>query len=178
MKRMVFSGFGGQGVLTLGQMVASIAMNKGKQVTWMPSYGPEMRGGTANCSVIISDSSIGSPFVPGEIDIVVAMNIPSVMKFESRVAPGGTIVVNTSIVKGDNLPKRKDITVIEIDATMIAGEVGNNKVANVVMMAGLIKADLFSVEDAKAGIAAILGKGKANLVELNVNAIEKGLESL
>ena len=174
MKRMVFSGFGGQGVLTLGQIVATIAMNQGKHVTWMPSYGVEMRGGTANCSVITSDSMIGSPVAHPNIDILSALNGPSVAKFLPKVKPGGLVIVNTSIVK-DPI-ERDDVEVVSIDATNIAVEVGNIKVANMVMLAGFLKAtDLFTLEDVEAVLEATFKVKNPKLIALNLEAIKRGL---
>jgi len=176
MKKMVFSGFGGQGVLVLGEIVATIAMNKGKEVTWMPSYGPEMRGGTANCSVIVSDKIIGSPIVQADIDILCAMNGASVDKFLPRVKPGGLVLVNSSIVT--EKIERADVDVVEIDATNIAGKVGSNRVANMVMLAGFLKkTDLFTLDD----IAAVLEQRFASarnqeLIPLNIKAIEIGMK--
>ena len=174
MKRMVFSGFGGQGVLTLGQIVATIAMHQGKHVTWMPSYGVEMRGGTANCSVIASDSMIGSPVAHPNIDILSALNGPSIAKFLPKVKPGGIVMVNTSIVK-DPIP-RDDVEVISIDATNIAVEVGSIKVANMVMLAGFLKAtDLFTLEDVEQVLKATFGEKNPKLIPLNLEAIKRGL---
>jgi len=175
MTRMVFSGFGGQGVLVLGEIVATIAMHKGKEVTWMPSYGPEMRGGTANCSVIVSDTIIGSPIVQSDIDILCAMNGASVNKFLPRVKPGGLVLVNSTIVT-DKI-SREDVTVLEIDATNIAGKVGNLRVANMVMLAGFLKkTELFTLED----IIQVLkqrfaGARSQDLIPLNIQAIEIGM---
>lgn len=174
LQKMVFSGFGGQGVLTLGTLVANIAMNKGQEVTWMPSYGAEMRGGTANCSVIVSDQVIGSPLVSSNIDILVAMNGPSVDKFIASVKPGGLVLINSSIIK-DKVP-RDDVKVIEIDATNIANEVGSSKVANMVMLAGFLKAsDLFTLEDVKQILEQKFGAKNPKLIPLNLLAIEKGM---
>jgi len=175
-KKMVFSGFGGQGVLVLGEIVATIAMNKGKEVTWMPSYGPEMRGGTANCSVIVSDKIIGSPIVQADIDILCAMNGASVDKFLPRVKPGGLVLVNSSIVT--EKIQRADIDVVEIDATNIAGNVGSNRVANMVMLAGFLKkTDLFTLADITAVLEQrFAGARSQELIPLNVKAIEIGME--
>ena len=179
MKKMIFSGFGGQGILTLGQIVASIVMKKGKEVTWMPSYGPEMRGGTANCSLIVSDSKIGSPFVPDALDVLIAMNVFSVMKFESRVKPGGLMIVNTSIVTEQFMPTRTDIKIVGIDATNIANTVGSPKVQNMVMLAGFLKElDMFTMDDIKNIVKEIFGETKAALVETNIKAVEAGYESI
>jgi len=174
--RMVFSGFGGQGVLVLGEIVATIAMHKGKEVTWMPSYGPEMRGGTANCSVIVSDRVIGSPIVQSDIDILCAMNVASINKFLPQVKPGGLVLVNSSIVT--EKIQRTDVDVLEIDATNIAGRVGSLRVANMVMLAGFLKkTDLFTLVD----IIAVLkqrfaGARSQDLIPLNIKAIEFGME--
>ena len=176
--RMVFSGFGGQGILVLGEIVGIIAMQKGMEVTWMPSYGAEMRGGTANCSVIISNTPIGSPIVQSNIDILVAMNGPSIDKFLPKVKPTGLVLVNSSIIT-DELP-RDDIDVLRIDATNIAVKVGSLRIANMVMLAGFLKkTDLFTLED----IVEVLkvrfkGARSQELIPLNIEAIQKGIESL
>ncbi|MCL2360444.1 MAG: 2-oxoacid:acceptor oxidoreductase family protein [Defluviitaleaceae bacterium] len=174
-KKMVFSGYGGQGVLVLGEIVATIAMNKGKEVTWMPSYGPEMRGGTANCSVIVSDRVIGSPIVQADIDVLVAMNVASIFKFLPKVKPGGLVLVNSSIVK-EKLD-RTDVDILEIDATNIAGNVGSLRVANMVMLAGFLKkTDLFTLEDITAVLKQrFAGARSQELIPLNIKAIEIGL---
>ncbi|MCL2400354.1 MAG: 2-oxoacid:acceptor oxidoreductase family protein [Defluviitaleaceae bacterium] len=175
MTRMIFSGYGGQGVLTLGEIVATIAMKKGKHVTWMPSYGPEMRGGTANCAVIISDKVIGSPIVLSNIDILVAMNQPSVDKFLPLVSPGGLAMVNSSIVT--DKVKSDNVDILEIDATNIAVQVGNLRVANMVMLAGFLKnTDLFNLDD----ITDVLeqrfeGSRSKDLIPLNIKAIQAGM---
>lgn len=176
--RIVFSGYGGQGILTLGQIVASIALLQEKQVTWMPSYGAEMRGGTANCSVIISDQVIGSPIVSNELDILVAMNYPSIIKFMDKVKPGGQIYANASIVDREMIT-RDDVEVIMIDASNIAIEMGNVKVANMIMASGfLAKTDLFTIGDLRKALEQKFAGKKASIVDLNVAAVEKGLASI
>ena len=174
--RMVFSGFGGQGILVLGEIVATIAMNKGKEVTWMPSYGPEMRGGTANCSVIVSDKIIGSPIVQADIDILCAMNGASVDKFLPKVKPGGLVLVNSSLVT--KKINRSDVDVLEIDATNIAGRVGSLRVANMVMLAGFLKkTDLFTLDDITDVLKQrFAGARSQDLIPLNIKAIEFGME--
>ena len=179
--KIVFSGFGGQGILTLGQIVADIAMNKGKEVTWMPSYGAEMRGGTANCSVIISDKIIGSPIVNKNIDILCAMNSPSITKFLGGMRPQGQVYVNTSIVteKIDNETYGLDLDIVEIDATNIAAKAGNIRVANMVMLAGFLrKTNLFTLEDIERSMEKRFKARGAHLIPLNLQAIEQGLESI
>jgi len=171
--RIVFSGFGGQGVLTIGQMVATIAMRQGKEVTWMPSYGPEMRGGTANCAVIISDSTIGSPQIVSDIDVLCAMNQPSVDKFVPKMKAGGTVLYNSSLVP-DGV-SRTDVKAFGIDATNIAANMGNLKVQNMVMLAGFLKeTKLFTLDEIKAAMSEKFD-GKADIIALNVAAIEKGM---
>jgi len=175
--RIVCSGFGGQGILTLGNVIAEIGLNKGLNVTWMPSYGAEMRGGTANCSVILSDKMIGSPMVQNKIDIACAMNRPSVDKFLPRVVSGGIILVNTSIVT--DKVEREDVTVIEIDATNIAVKAGSARVANMVMLAGFIKvAGLFTIEEITAVLEKRFAARKPELIPLNIEAIKLGLSSI
>ena len=172
--KILLSGFGGQGVLTLGQLIAEIALGKGKEVTWMPSYGAEMRGGTANCSVIISDKMIGSPIAAGGMDILCAMNAPSVTKFVDKVHPGGLVFVNSSIVK-DKI-ERTDVDVLEIDASNIATKVGNLRVANMVMLAGfLLKTELFSFEDVEEIVNRKFKTRNPQLIPLNIEAIKQGL---
>ena len=176
MIRMVFSGYGGQGVLVLGEIVATIAMKKGKHVTWMPSYGPEMRGGTANCAVIVSDKVIGSPIVLSDIDILVAMNHPSVDKFLPKVSPNGLVMVNSSIVTDKVTAENADI--MEIDATNIAVKVGNPRVANMVMLAGFLKkTQLFTLEDITEVLEQrFAGTRSMDLIPLNIQAIKTGME--
>ena len=178
MKRMIFSGYGGQGVLTLGEIVATIAMKKDKHVTWMPSYGPEMRGGTANCAVIISDKVIGSPIVLSGIDTLFAMNQASVDKFVPKMSQGGLVIYNSSLVI--NKPDRTDIDQVELDATNVAVEVGHARVSNMVMLAGfLAKTDLCSLDDIKEVLdERFKGARSAELIPLNMKAIHRGLESL
>jgi len=175
MTKMVFSGYGGQGVLVLGEIVATIAMHKGKEVTWMPSYGPEMRGGTANCTVIVSDTIIGSPIVQSDIDILCAMNIASIYKFLPRVKPGGLVLVNSSIVM--EKISRDDVDVLEIDATNIAGKVGNLRVANMVMLSGFLKkTDMFTLDDITEVLKQrFAGARSQDLIPLNIKAIEIGM---
>jgi len=175
--RILISGFGGQGVLTLGQLIATIGLNQGKEVTWMPSYGAEMRGGTANCSVIISDKMIGSPIASTNIDILCAMNIPSIVKFLNNVKPDGKVFVNSSIVKEP--VGRTDISATYVDASNIASKVGDIRVANMVMLSGfLAKTNLFSFEDVEAVLKQrFSGTRYEHLIPLNVEAVKQGLEA-
>jgi 2-oxoglutarate ferredoxin oxidoreductase subunit gamma len=147
---IICAGFGGQGVLTAGLILGKTATGMGKQVTWIPSYGSEMRGGTANCGVKISDVKIASPFIK-EIDVLIAMNQPSVDKFEGAVKSGGLMVVNSSLVKDH--PFRKDVRVVRVDATGIAEQVDNPRGANLAMLGGLAAADvLMDAETIRNGL--------------------------
>ena len=174
-RKIIFSGFGGQGILTLGQFVSTMAMHKGYNVTWLPSYGAEMRGGTANCSVIISDEPIGSPLIYSP-EILVAFNKPSILKFLGRVTPGGQVVINSSIVE---LDKAEGLTLHKVDATNIAAALGSIRVQNMVMLGAFMKlVPLFDMDDAIALINDTFGKKYPEMVELNMQAITKGLEAL
>jgi len=136
-KEIIIAGFGGQGVLFGGQVLAVAAMDAGKEVTWIPSYGPEMRGGTANCTVVIADEEIGSPLVEHP-PLAVALNLPSFDKYEELLQPGGTLVVNQSMV--DRGPKRADIIVLMIPCNQIAEEIGSRKLVNMVAIGALVSA--------------------------------------
>ena len=138
MKQFIFAGFGGQGMLLIGKFLAMACMLDGKHVSWLPSYGPEMRGGTANCSVTVSDEPVGSPLVD-MADCIVAMNRPSLDKFECKVKPGGVLVINSSII--DRKAERDDIKVIYCDAQRIAEEIKNPKGANVAILGSLMAAE-------------------------------------
>ncbi|AKI98153.1 2-oxoacid:acceptor oxidoreductase family protein [Kosmotoga pacifica] len=171
---LIAAGFGGQGVMLLGQILATAAMYDDKHSTWLPSYGPEMRGGTANCTVVISDETIGSPITdtPGELII---MNIPSLLKFESTLKKEGLLILNTSVV--DREPQRKDIEIVKVNANKVAEEIGNTKVANMVMLgAYLERTGAVSVESVEKALRKKLTGKKAALIEMNLKAIEAGMK--
>ncbi|WP_088185800.1 2-oxoacid:acceptor oxidoreductase family protein [Desulfosporosinus sp. FKA] len=171
--KYLFAGFGGQGVLFIGKVMAQAAMLAKRQVTWIPAYGPEMRGGTANCSVIISNKRIGSPTV-GKPDIALVMNEASYQKFIASVVPGGTLYVNSSIVP--DLPGRDDIQIFRVPVNDIAHDIGEAKVANIVML-GVIQALTPTLEDEiliKA-LVELAGK-KPELADLNSRAFKAGIE--
>ena len=171
-KEYIFAGFGGQGMLLIGKFLAMACMLDGKHVSWLPSYGPEMRGGTANCSVIVSDDPVASPLVD-MADCVVAMNRPSLDKFESHVKPGGVLVINSSII--DRKAERDDIQVVYCDANGIAESVGNPKGANVAILGALMeKAPVVSNEILGEAIRIELGERKAKFLEGNMKALEAG----
>jgi 2-oxoglutarate ferredoxin oxidoreductase subunit gamma len=170
----IFAGFGGQGVLTLGRLLAYAAMHDGKKVAWIPSYGPEMRGGTANCAVVIADDEVGSP-IPANPGYVVAMNLPSMDKFEPIMKKGGILVYNKSQIPRS--PKRDDITAIGIDADYIADELGSNQVAGVIALGVLIgKSGLVPVKTLKESFKEVIPERHHNLIPLNHKAIDKGVE--
>ena len=172
MVEMICAGFGGQGVLTTGLILAEAGMKLGMNVLWYPSYGSEMRGGTANCSVIVSDDPVASPLVD-MADCVVAMNRPSLDKFESHVKPGGVLVINSSII--DRKAERDDIQVVYCDANGIAESVGNPKGANVAILGALMeKAPVVSNEILGEAIRIELGEKKAKFLEGNMKALEAG----
>jgi 2-oxoglutarate ferredoxin oxidoreductase subunit gamma len=136
-KEIIIAGFGGQGVLFGGQVLAVAAMDAGREVTWIPSYGPEMRGGTANCTVVIADEEIGSPLVEHP-PLAIALNLPSFDKYEALLQSGGTLVVNKSMV--DRCARRKDITVLMVPCNEIAEEIGSPRLVNVVAIGALVSA--------------------------------------
>ena len=168
------AGFGGQGVMVLGQLVAYGAIKEGKYVTWLPSYGPEMRGGTANCGVTVSDIEIGSPFVTRP-DVVVALNQPSLDKYEKSVKSGGTLIYNSDMAK--YTPTRDDITVIRVGASQIAGDLGNERAVNVVILGVVIAiSDFISDDTAREIIKQKLGARKPEFLESNMKAYDLGRE--
>lgn len=172
-ERIIIAGFGGQGVLMLGKLLAQAGMLEGKQVSWLPAYGPEMRGGTANCHVIISDAAIGAPIVT-EATGVIAMNLPSLDRYESSVQPGGWLLLNSSLIPRASL--RRDVRVLPIPVNDIAQRQGSQRVANVVML-GACLALSQPVQRASviAAIEEALGHGKQHLLAINLNALEAGL---
>ncbi|MCX7653208.1 MAG: 2-oxoacid:acceptor oxidoreductase family protein [Fervidobacterium sp.] len=172
--RMIFAGFGGQGVMLMGQIISLAGMFEGKHVTWMPSYGPEMRGGTANCTVVISSEEVASP-VTDKAEVIVAMNIPSLLKFEKYVVENGFFLLNQSVI--DREVTRKDIKVIKVPCNEIADELGNLKVANMVMLGAVVGATgVVRVDSVFDALEKKLSGGKAALIEINKKAIVKGYE--
>lgn len=167
--KLVIAGFGGQGVMLIGQMIAYAGMLEGKEVTWMPAYGPEMRGGTANCTVIVSDKKISSPVVT-EATAVVAMNQPSLVKFEGMVKPGGQLFVNTSLIKEP--PSRNDLEVYSIDANEIAVGLQNDKVSNMVILGAIVKmTGIVRLESIEKVMDKLFTGNKAKLLPLNKKAL-------
>ncbi|HNT76927.1 MAG TPA: 2-oxoacid:acceptor oxidoreductase family protein [Anaerolineae bacterium] len=173
-EEIIFSGFGGQGALFAGQLLAYAGMAEGRQVSWIPSYGPEMRGGTANCTVIVSDDEIGAPIIKNPTSAVV-LNLPSMEKYEPLVKPGGVLVVNTSLVEVKST--RADLRVIYVPASDIAGELGNPRMANLVMLGALIAAtDIVSLETVGQELGVHLSERQRKWLEPNKAALAKGAE--
>lgn len=169
---ILFAGFGGQGILFTGKVVAYAGLMDGKEVSWLPSYGPEMRGGTANCSVCISDDKIGSPLVVTP-DVLVAMNLPSLEKFERDVVPGGMIIIDSSIIH--RKVERDDVKVIYLPASQIAEENGLKGAANMVILGRLFKETGFcSSENLDKGLGKTIPARKAALLDSNRKAISLG----
>ena len=170
----IFSGFGGQGVLSMGKLLAYAAMKEGKEVSWMPSYGPEMRGGTANCMVNISDEPISSPVVT-EYDVVVVLNQPSLKKFEPMVKKGGILIWESSTIKEG--PTRKDITVIPLPAIDKAtNELKNVKVMNMLVLGALVKLNpIVNPDTLLTALKETLPQRHHKLIPLNKDAIEMGM---
>lgn len=171
--QLIIAGFGGQGVLLMGQLMAYAGMLDNREVSWMPAYGPEMRGGSANCSVVISDSPVGSPKVE-DADVVIAMNRPSLDLFETTVVPGGLLIYNSSLI--DVKPTRTDITCVPVPCNDIALELGNDRVANMVMLGALMeRTKPFDVELLVEALRHKLGARKEKLIPLNREAISRGM---
>jgi len=173
-EQVIIAGFGGQGVMSMGQLLTYAGMLEDKQVSWLPSYGPEMRGGTANCNVIISDNPVGSPIVT-EATAVIAMNLPSLDKFEKAVKPGGLLLINSSLI--DRKAVRDDIDVVYVPANEIAEELGNSRVANMVILgAYLAKTRIVDPKSVVESLKKVLGESKAHLIPVNEEALKRGAE--
>ncbi len=172
--KIVLAGFGGQGILFAGKVLAYSGLKAGREVSWLPSYGPEMRGGTANCSVVISDKPVGSPIIPNP-DVLIAMNRPSLDKFENSLPAGGMVILDSSMVNREI--QRDDITVIKIPAREIALENDLGNLANMVIVGCLLKAtELYTLDEIKAGLEKSIPPSKQALFEKNVKAIELGFQ--
>lgn len=171
---LICAGFGGQGVLTIGRFLAQAGMQEGKNVSWLPSYGPEMRGGTANVSTVISDEAIASPIVSFP-DILVALNQPSIDKFATSIRPGGILIYNTNMCPDGC--KREDITQISAPMVDIAQEIGNPMVMNMLAIGVVIgKTDLIKYETIEKDLTDMLQTKRPELLKLNLIAIKRGIE--
>ncbi len=176
-RSVVIAGFGGQGVILAGKILAQAGMSHGLEVTWLPSYGPEMRGGTANCTVILSDRTIGSPIVDNPT-AVIALNLPSLDKFEPTVAPKGILVVNGSLI--GRKVERTDVQAHVVPINEIATKVGNSRTVNMVALGAYVKATgAVPLEVVKRTMAEAMREGgKEKLVELNERALDAGYAAL
>lgn len=175
LEQCIFAGFGGQGTLLIGKFLACAALLEGKAVTWMPSYGVEMRGGTANCSVVISDEPVAAPVID-EPNVVIAMNYPSLLKFENTITPGGVLLVNSSLTDAE--ATRSDIKKAYVPATEIAEKIGSPKSANVVILGAYMamRPEIVSVDSMIEAIREELGERKARFLEGNVKALHAGMD--
>lgn len=175
-EEIIIAGFGGQGVLSMGKILAYCAIMQDMEVTWMPSYGPEMRGGTANVCVIISDKKISSPIVT-KYDTAIILNQQSLDKFENAVKPGGLLVYDPNGII--NPPTRTDIQICKIDAINVAAQVGNSKVYNMAVMGAFLKMKpLILSENIDKGLAKCIPARYADLISLNKAAIEEGMKAV
>ena len=172
--QILIAGFGGQGVLFAGKFLAYKGLVQGKQVSWLPSYGPEMRGGTANCSVIISDTPVGSPIITNP-DVLIAMNLPSLTKFVDAVVPGGKIIIDSTLI--DAKVDRTDVEVFYIPATQMAKDAGFSTLANMVLAGKVLKeTDAVAFDGNKETLEAFIPAKKASLIDINCQALQTGYD--
>lgn len=172
-RQFLFAGFGGQGILFAGKFLAYKGLTDDRQVSWLPSYGPEMRGGTASCSVILSDAPVGSPIVD-KPDVLVAMNLPSLDKYEDSVVPGGTIFVDSTLI--ERKVKRTDVTVIYVLATKMANDNGTPTLANMILM-GRILAEFDEWGDSvDAALKKVISAKRADMLEINKQVMQLGAD--
>lgn len=171
---IIIAGFGGQGVLSMGKILAYSGLMEDKEVTWMPAYGPEQRGGTANVTVIVSDDKISSPIL-SSYDVAIVLNQPSLEKFESKVKPGGVIIYDSNGIVEP--PTRKDIEIYRIDAMEAANEMNNTKAFNMIVLGGLLKIKpVVTIESVMKGLKKSLPERHHHLLPMNEQAIMKGME--
>ena len=171
---ILLAGFGGQGVLFAGKFLAYKGLSQGKQLSWLPSYGPEMRGGTANCSVILSDTPVGSPIIT-EPDVLVAMNLPSLQKFVNAVVPGGKIILDSTLI--DARVERDDVEVFYVPATQLAKDAGFSTLANMILTGKVLKEiDVVSWEGNRETLESFIPAKKAGLIDMNLQALQIGCD--
>lgn len=176
-ERILCAGFGGQGIMALGKLIACAAMLDGREVTWMPSYGPEMRGGTAYCSVVVSGHPVGSPIVTTNATSLIVMNLPSLDRFEQSVLPGGLILVNSSLI--DREVRRDDVLVQRLEANKIAAQCGDPKAANMAMLgAYMALREVVDQHHLTMAFRQIFGTMTTSKFELNMKAVRCGFESV
>ena len=173
--QILLSGFGGQGILFTGKFLAYKGLLADKNVSWLPSYGPEMRGGTASCSVIISDEEVGSPII-SQPDVLIAMNLPSFEKFEPTVKAGGIIIADSSLIEAKST--RTDIDVHYIPATALASEMGKQSLANMIILGKLLSImGEFDEENIKTVLSKVIPPKKADMLEINMKAMSIGADN-
>lgn len=171
---ILIAGFGGQGVLFAGKCLAYKGLTEEKQVSWLPSYGPEMRGGTANCSVILSDSPVGSPIVSNP-DILIAMNLPSLDKYESETQKGGKIFVDSTLIGRE--VERDDVDAFYIPATKMAADIGAPTLANMIILGKMIKeTGAVNFDDIEVGLKKVIPARKADMIDINLKALKAGFD--
>jgi 2-oxoglutarate ferredoxin oxidoreductase subunit gamma len=171
----ILSGFGGQGLLFAGHVLAQAAVLEGRTVSWMPSYGPEMRGGTASCTVIISDRPIGSPIVDAA-DSVIALNPPAMQKFERVLVPAGLLILNGSLIEAE--PRRTDVEIASLPCSAIAREAGDDRLVSVVALGGLIaRRPIAEPESIRQALADVVGAHRPQLVDADRKAFDRGYEA-
>lgn len=173
-KEILIAGFGGQGILFSGKFLAYEGLIDGREVSWLPSYGPEMRGGTANCSIILSDTPIGSPIVSNP-DILIAMNLPSLDKYENETKAGGQIFIDSSLI--DRKVERTDVETYYIPATKIASDEGITGLANMIIMGHMIKkSGIIPEENIEKAMKKVVPATKQNMFDLNMKAVKLGFD--
>lgn len=173
-KQFLFSGFGGQGILFAGKFLAYKGLIEDKQVSWLPSYGPEMRGGTASCSVIVSDEPVGSPIVSNP-DMLIAMNLPSLDRYENAVVPGGVIFADSTLI--ERKVNRDDVTVYYIPATKLASENGTPTLANMIIIGKVLKVlGEFEENAVRAALGKVISAKHADMLEVNLKAMQLGAD--
>ena len=171
---ILLAGFGGQGVLFAGKFLAYKGLSQGKQLSWLPSYGPEMRGGTANCSVILSDTPVGSPIITNP-DVLVAMNLPSLQKFVDAVVPGGKIILDSTLI--DAKVERDDIEVFYVPATQMAKDAGFATLSNMILTGKVLKEiDIVAFEGNEETLKSFIPAKKAGMIDMNLKALQIGYD--
>lgn len=176
-EKVICAGFGGQGVMSMGQLLTYAGMLEEKEVSWLPSYGPEMRGGTANCSVIVSDTPVGSPVITNDATTAIIMNLPSLLKFEKDVVEGGKIIVNSSLIS--QKVERIDVEAYYVPANEIALELGNPKVANMVMLGAYLEINkTVEIDSILEAFKKVFGPSKEKFVPLNKEALNRGAQAI
>lgn len=173
--QILIAGFGGQGILFAGKFLANKGLLEGRQLSWLPSYGPEMRGGTANCSVVLSDEPVGSPIV-NKPDVLIVMNLPSLDKYEDAVVPGGTIFVDSTLIA--RKVRREDVRVFYLPATQMAQANGIATLANMIMIGKVLKeCDFTGVGNLEDAVRTVVSAKHADLFDVNLKALKLGYES-